>query len=59
MTRTERTKTKSFFNAWQLQGYNAEQIDLIHKAAASGDYGDDPSLEDIKADYSFELNQLA
>lgn len=47
----------SNFNAWQLQGYNAEQIDLINKAAASGDYGDD--LEDIKADYSFELNQLA
>ena len=35
----------SNFNAWQLQGYNAEQIDLINKAAASGDYGDDPNLE--------------
>lgn len=48
----------TFFNAWQLQGFNAEQIDLINKAAASGDYGD-PHLEDIKADYSFELNALA
>lgn len=52
----------TFFNAWQLQGFNTEQIDLINKAAASGDYGDygdDPHLEDIKADYSFELNALA
>lgn len=49
----------SNFNAWQLQGYNAEQIDLINKAAASGDYGDDPHLEDIKADYADELNALA
>lgn len=59
MTRTEKTKTMSRFNTRQLQGYNAEQIDLINKAAASGDYGDDPNLEDIKADYFFELNQLA
>lgn len=51
----------SYFNAWQLQGFNAEQIDLINRVAAT-EYeaqGREPMLEEIKADYADELNALA
>ena len=63
MTYTERTKTMSryFFSAVSLQGFNAEQIDLINRVAEI-EYeaqGREPMLEEIKADYADELNALA
>lgn len=49
-----------YFDAVRLQSFNAEQIDLINRVAKElVDYGEDPRLEDIKADYADELNALA
>lgn len=53
--------TRYFFSAVSLQGYNAEQIDLINRVAVT-EYeaqGREPMLEEIKADYADELNALA
>ena len=46
-----------YFNAYQLDGYTRAQIDLINEVAS--EYGDDPLLCDITADYAEELLALA
>ena len=52
--------SRYFFSAVRLQGFNAEQIDLINRVAAEYEaQGREPMLEDIKADYADELNALA
>ena len=53
--------SRYFFSAVSLQGFNAEQIDLINRVAET-EYeaqGREPMLEEIKADYADELNALA
>lgn len=53
--------SRYFFSAVSLQGFNAEQIDLINRVAETeyAAQGCEPMLEEIKADYADELNALS